>query len=1585
METPRKYVYGTTNSWVLFPSNMMPSNNYTFMAIARYLPASRNYIFAGADVSYAIGFHSGKSGVAYHGINLSGGLSGWITDPSDMHGDDWVLLTDQQNLFRSNCTPRTTASGTTALVQVMPSRISINAGAAVPNDMRSTFAVMAVLAYNRKLSESEITSMENWLCDRYMMPIRPVVDLDARTLRNSSPVNYEMRHKIDWADTGMHGVVTSSGATLYNSPTLRSLYPVASNYNVPVCSVEFNRADSQFAWLHEGSTDAALSLCNERGFTLFMVAAFGDGNVPANASWERLFDFHQGGPDTKNVIFSRRMTTNKMAFRFIDGLGSTETPLDVIFDRNFHVYTLVFHREQPGTTRARVRIFKDNADAPVLNQAYTTAMGDRLLTHKWIGKSAFWETSPSTNAFFDGRIARLLWYEGALPDYMITRIRNDLTSFITDPSGIINDTWYLDTDPGIVRYTSDHVCIIRSAINTTLLQAHYDRALVLAEEVYSFWFGSIPHVPGLWSTCINAAEWADPEDPKEPRYKLSIYYTDGPLPKGSKAPFAGSNPYSGYAFMSSTENAQKAFLALIGIANSAMNLDLGNGPALMHEFGHCLHMHQKGWNNGGHGPWWEPFAEWCAQAFRANVRYDMSIPGDRIYNQNMLMCNTRSQYSDYMIFQYIYSNPDKLPNSKDAFRLFLQRPPRTFYTEAALLLGVSPQDFIGLYARRAARMDIDWYSTRPNKRNDYENYFINDNQRMNRLHFELQASWDRVGDVVDGVVGKWYFSPRHYAPQICGLNCYEIVPSGASGVVRAYLDGICDSRVGSDWRMALVAQDTASNAFRYSDLVGNNQFVSIPFASRTERFFIVVAGTPQTRVITALHGFYAENVFPSTGVERARHPYEVQIWGADVLSRQGSNILRYAYPPATSGYVRHANGGGWKATSATVSSTAYIGPSAVVMGTSTITDNARIEGCAMVLSATVRENAVISGHAIINSSAVVAGYARVSGNAWVSANGTVIDGNALVTENVGVNGAKCGESAVIKGQASTNCTLAGSACMDGDATISNLTITKGHCFGNNNNNVTTSPTIINALPDNGMKHIMCSLMNSAVFRDKCGVNHGWIRGSPMPREPLGYRFDGSSNYILLDKSISQAARCSLNLVFKPVFSVPGQTKQAIMTLGSPSCYVTLLAYSNGTLGLLMVKNGLSNEVPFYDMPPLSLYVGLWHACFSWDRELSIGCKVSAGSIGYTESSATLFRLLAPGNKQVRYDSNKGTLCLNSGDYVVFKQANSTIASRLILMDAMTSLVLQCNNYSGTVRMEKESAGEGDCAFTISTQTGNQVTVGNITDAYSSTYLTKITNLVSGKKYCLSSLNGAMKFQVDRLGSNGIYLLETSHDTTTKTGNGWIRFVAASGGVMMTMNAGKEYLTVDASSGFVTKRSIDRGYVYANDIYNRWDVYRIGNTNNVAVRNISHNNGNAFMMRSMNKTTRVFEANDPEYRTMGKWTLLTDTDAIPSVVVTPATRYLTYDATNDKFIVQGSVSGTVFTMESLYGIEHPNGAFYNTPVSAVGSVGTSEFDASSCVPEVGYTSLNCIGRSYQDSMPKLQGNLVYFDVDRLSAI
>jgi hypothetical protein len=149
---------GGTADGLQFPSNLMTSA-YTIFHVARY-DGTEERIFSSYSNNWLSGFWDGNAGVAYH--------EDWITPRTDYEGTNWVISTDQKDLYRSNGTTRSDGTTGTTLI---PS-LSINYGI---QNQYSDFQVAEIIVFNRELNSTEYGQVEQYLSKKYNLPIAGTV------------------------------------------------------------------------------------------------------------------------------------------------------------------------------------------------------------------------------------------------------------------------------------------------------------------------------------------------------------------------------------------------------------------------------------------------------------------------------------------------------------------------------------------------------------------------------------------------------------------------------------------------------------------------------------------------------------------------------------------------------------------------------------------------------------------------------------------------------------------------------------------------------------------------------------------------------------------------------------------------------------------------------------------------------------------------------------------------------------------------------------------------------------------------------------------------------------------------------------------------------------------------------------------------------------------------------------------------------------------------------------------------------------------------------------------------------------------
>lgn len=410
------YISGTTASRIAFPSGIA-TNDYTFMAVARYTnpTINRGRIFDGSGTNYVMGFWGGKSGVAFHGNQVLGG-PGFITQEThDLHGNDWVLLTDMPGLFRSNMADRTT---NTNKIIIKPNLFTINwghftggassvvvSGQAGSTNEASDWAVSCVLVFNRSLTSPEIEAMEKWIYYAYM-DVPAIVDLDARNITSQLDAIVA-----SWPNsTPRKNEVAILAASGINGPILRQKYNI--NNNNWLRYVELNRAYSQ----HFTVPTLTIPAC--RGITIFVVAA-----LTSVGYWERLFDFGVGS-NNNNIILARSGSSTTITSSFRNGTSSNYIDVaNYITDNEFHVYAMVINGSS-SANNTYITLYRDYDKIPQISGMFPR-MESRTLSSNYIGRSN-WEVDSYTH----GDFALFRWYDYAMPQDIVNDIRFNMANML---------------------------------------------------------------------------------------------------------------------------------------------------------------------------------------------------------------------------------------------------------------------------------------------------------------------------------------------------------------------------------------------------------------------------------------------------------------------------------------------------------------------------------------------------------------------------------------------------------------------------------------------------------------------------------------------------------------------------------------------------------------------------------------------------------------------------------------------------------------------------------------------------------------------------------------------------------------------------------------------------------------------------------------------------------------------------------------------------------------------------------------------------------------------------------------------------
>ena len=275
-----------------------------------------------------------------------------------------------------------------------------------------------------------------------------------------------------------------------------------------------------------------------------------------------------------------------------------------------------------------------------------------------------------------------------------------------------------------------------------------------------------------------------------------------------------------------------------------------------------------------------------------------------------------------------------------------------------------------------------------------------------------------------------YISPSYWAPQRWGYNLVRIYPEQA-GKVTVKFRGIIQSKPtvsgytcfgdntdyymgktykwcnyapdklpdpASGWTVGLVAEG-ADGTPRYSEMKHGTGFnLEIETKDSDKALWLAVTATP-TEMQTILWDQFYYSIY--------RYPYMIEVENG---APEGYN-KDFWKPANTSGYTKHANGGGLVSNKAKVSESVYVGPDAVVNG-GTISGNARIEDFAVINGGTISGNAIVRGRALVTAGTIgddavleedawlVSG--SITGKAKVGALSIIV--NTTVTDNAQVYG-----------------------------------------------------------------------------------------------------------------------------------------------------------------------------------------------------------------------------------------------------------------------------------------------------------------------------------------------------------------------------------------------------------------------------------------------------------------------------------------------------------------------------------------------------------------------------------------------------
>jgi carbonic anhydrase/acetyltransferase-like protein (isoleucine patch superfamily) len=634
-----------------------------------------------------------------------------------------------------------------------------------------------------------------------------------------------------------------------------------------------------------------------------------------------------------------------------------------------------------------------------------------------------------------------------------------------------------------------------------------------------------------------------------------------------------------------------------------------------HEFTHACQ--EDAYTNGSQnvdGQFWENNANYGREQWLYFYPWNTNLSGLDPNYANMShfwIGYGDDYYLCWPFWLYLDENPDNLPGLGSTFgnyfsvKIWKSEPPGEYLwtTLARLAPAVSVSDIIGYVARR----DVMWdYSHRAALTNAVNAGDLEHNQRWTVAELRQRADDP-----------AWWQTPLEFAPQQTGYKIHRLVPtdSGAGRVVSVNFHGLPDRARGADWRASLVVVSD-SGAVRYSALwdAGTN---SVTLAANENTVYLSVAGTP-TNYLAESTDETAESFQSSPA--KVRFPYEVQITGAVPYETTNGS---------TAGLVQVANGGGWRAGTATVDATAYVGPHARVLGSARVRGNARILDYAIVEgAAVVSNNAVVSGHALVRDTAVVKDNAKVRDYAMVIDNSVVANDARILQHAEITGGSVISNWATVKGSATTwhdNSVAVGAqawndAVLDGDFSTAQ-SCSNGFQFGFleynpgplNWINNRTAPRRLYAAYEFKTPH-------DSLAKDFLGVTDGYLEGQPAWINSDGRRngflaFNGTNQFVILDRSVSDLREMTVTAWVK---WSGGPSDQPVWYCGTAptNCLYFTPADDTGVARFSITGGGVTQTLAWTN----SLPVGVWtHVAVSLSNNATgrlyvNGANVAAGAV-----------------------------------------------------------------------------------------------------------------------------------------------------------------------------------------------------------------------------------------------------------------------------------------------------------------------------------------------------------------------------------
>jgi len=645
----------------------------------------------------------------------------------------------------------------------------------------------------------------------------------------------------------------------------------------------------------------------------------------------------------------------------------------------------------------------------------------------------------------------------------------------------------------------------------------------------------------------------------EQKYKTNVYLT-----------YTGLDQYpDGWAFMSAEDG-----YGIEIISPNAMLDDLTTA----HEFGHVVTMQQKAWvDQDITGAWWEPLANWFREMYLGSSYYtgNTKTCGFEPYLRNLSLTlpHGRNYYEVWPFLVYLSYNPDQLPGlGIDCVkRMISEAQPNEYpFDTITRLFGTDAQTVFGHYAKRMATFDFGAQEA-------YQSEF-------DRILAQSPFYWNLFYTVLEDNRTGWLQSPQEEAPMQSGIN---IVPLQITGdTISVEFRGLSDD-ANAAWQACIVTVD-ASGAETYSDLFGDGETMQLA-ANGAVSAYLTVSAMPKE--LYAVNAFHKENASSyKNGDERRRYPYEVKIFGADVIPSGGYT--------KGAGHI-HANGGGWVADSASVADSVYVGPNTMVLGEANLSGHVRVEDYAVVAdSVTATDQVVISGHAIVDGGGMIYDNGWKFGSVTLSGN-AVIGDSAVVTNSCTVSGnAKVLQKAYLAEAVtvSDDAVVKGMAYVYGKANYSGSTILDGDY---SNEQTKNSGVGFGWLDDYGWYETADGYVANYDFTEQTAV---WgketsaatnIRqmGAEWAAERTSangvLNFDGSDDFALVDDALLRAKDLQLSM---GVLWKGGAAQQEVFHFGDDRAYLAFTPANAAGVAELTITDGNTTETLTASAP---LAKGAW--------------------------------------------------------------------------------------------------------------------------------------------------------------------------------------------------------------------------------------------------------------------------------------------------------------------------------------------------------------------------------------------------------